>query len=166
MSARILYCVATVSSLVALSAGPVSTTRFQFDSSGRILVPVRVDGKAHAFVMDTGTRYTTVSPAVATTLNRRIQEIRPGVRPIDDVSLELLGMVLPHQPLRVANEQILDGIVGAELCKRFVVKVDFRARRITLWPPSATVKTRGALGYLPTLRMTFLSLRRQSAPLV
>src|SRR4030095_11702429 len=104
MSARVLCCLATVSSLVALSAGPVSTTRFQLDSSGRILVTVRVDGKAHAFVMATGTRYTTVSPAVATTLNRKIQELRPGVRAIDDVSLQLLGMVLPHQPLRVANE--------------------------------------------------------------
>jgi hypothetical protein len=146
MSARILCCVATVSSLVALSTGPVTTTRFQVDSSGRIIVTVRIDGKAHAFVMDTGTRYTTVSPEVATTLSRKSQEIRPGVRTIDDVSLKLLGMVLPHQPLRVANEQIfVDGIVGADLCKRFIVKVDFRGRRITLWPPSAAVKTRNAV---------------------
>ena len=145
-SARILGYVATLGSLVALSAESVSTTRFQLDPAGRILVTVRVDGKAHAFVLDTGTRYTTVSPAVATTLNRKIQEIRPGVRTIDDVSLELLGMVLPHQPLRLATEQILDdGFVGAELLKRFVVKVDFRARRITLWPPSAAVKTRDAV---------------------
>jgi len=146
MSARILCCVAAVFSLVTLSAGPVSTTRFQFDSSGRILVTVRVDGKAHAFVMDTGTRHTTISTGVATTLNRRIQETRPGVRTIDDVSLELLGMVLPHQSLRLAKEQILDdGIVGAELCKRFIVKVDFRARRITLWPPSTAVTARHAV---------------------
>ena len=146
MSARILCCVATVSSLVALSAGPVSTTRFQLDPSGRILLPVRVNGRAQTFVMDTGTRFTTVSAAVATTLNRKIQETRPGVRMIDDVSLELLGMVLPHQPLRLANEQMLDeGIVGAELCKRFIVKVDFHARRITLWPPSAAVKARHAV---------------------
>jgi hypothetical protein len=146
MSARILCCIATLSSLVALRAESVSTTRFQLDPAGRILVRVRVDGKAHAFVMDTGTRHTTVSPAVATALNRRIQEIRPGVRTIDDVSLKLLGIVLPHQPLRLANEQTLDdGIIGAELLKRFVVKVDFRARRITLWPPSAAVKTRDAV---------------------
>ena len=146
MSARILCCVAALCSVVALSAESVSTTRFQLDPAGRILVTVRVDGKAHAFVLDTGTRYTTVSPAVATALNRKIQEIRPGVRTIDDVSLELLGMVLPHQPLRLATEQILDdGIVGADLLKRFVVKVDFRARRITLWPPSAAVKTRDAV---------------------
>ena len=146
MSARILCCIATLCSLVALSAESVSTTRFRLDPAGRILVTVRVDGKAHAFVMDTGTRHTTVSPAVATALSRRIQEIRPGVRAIDDVSLELFGMVLPHQPLRVASEQILDdGIVGAELLKRFVVKVDFRGRRITLWPPSAAVKTRDAV---------------------
>ena len=144
--ARILYCVATVSSLVALSAEQLSTTRFQFDSSGRIPVTVRIDGKAHAFVMDTGTRYTTVSPEVGTALNRRIEEIRPGVRTIDNVSLKLLGIVLPHQPLRVANEAILvDGIVGADLCKRFVVKVDFRGRRITLWPPSEVVRTRNAV---------------------
>jgi hypothetical protein len=126
--------------------GPISTTRFPLDSSGRIPVTVRIDGKAHAFVMDTSTRHTTVSQEVATALNRNIQEIRPGVRTIDNVSLRLLGMVLLHQPLRVANEPILvDGIVGADLCKRFIVKVDFRGRRITLWPPSEPVKTRNAV---------------------
>ena len=146
VSARILCCVAIVFSLVTLSAGPLSTTRFPADSTGRIIVTVRLDGKAHAFVLDTATRHTTVSLAVATTLNRRIQESRPGVRPIDDVSLELLRMELPHQSLRVANEPILDeGVIGAELCKRFIVKVDFSARRITLWPPSENVKTRHAV---------------------
>jgi len=144
--ARIICSVAIVSSLAALSAGPVSTTRFQIDSSGRILVAVRVDGTAHEFVLDTGTRYTTVGPAVASALNRKIQESRPGVRTIDDVSLELLGIVLPHQPLRLASAETLDeGIVGAELCQRFIVKVDFRTRRITLWPPSAAVTTRHAV---------------------
>jgi Aspartyl protease len=142
----LLCCVAAILSVVALSAEPVTRTRFQYDPSGRILVPVRVDGKAHTFVMDTGTRHTTVSPAVATTLNRAIRESRPGVRTIDDVSLALLGMVLPHQTVRLAREQMSDeGIIGAELCKRFIVKVDFRARRITLWPPSAAVGTRHAV---------------------
>jgi len=38
-----------------------------------------------------------------------------------------------------------EGIVGAELCKRFIVKVDFRAHRITLWPASVAVSTRHAV---------------------
>ena len=106
---------------------------------------VRVDGTSHAFVLDTGTRQTTVSLAVAETLNRPIRESRPGVRTIDDVSLELLGMVLPHQTLRVAGEQVPDGgILGVEVCQRFIVKVDFRARRLTLWPLSAEIDTRRA----------------------
>ena len=146
MSARFLCCVATLSSLVTLSAERVSTTRFRLDSSGRIPVTVRIDGNAHAFVMDTSTQSTTVSAEVAATLNRRVQEVSPGVRTVEGVSLKLLGMVFPHQPLRVANEQIpVDGIVGADLCRRFVVKVDFRGRRITLWTPSEEVKTRNAV---------------------
>lgn len=146
MNARILGSVAALFLLVALSVESVGTTRFQLDPSGRILVTVRVDGKAHAFVMDTATRHTTVSPAAAAALGRPIREIRPGVRTIDDVSLELLGISLPHQSLRVATEPMVDeGIVGADVCRRFIVKVDFRARRITLSPPSAPVKTRGAV---------------------
>ena len=102
--------------LVTGRAERVSTTRFQLDSSGQILVKVRIDGKPHTFVMDTATRYSTVSAAVATALNRKIHESRPGVRTIDDVSFQLLGVVLPHQPLRLANEEMVeDGIVGAEL---------------------------------------------------
>jgi hypothetical protein len=116
VSTRILCCVATLCSLVALSAESVSTTRFQRDPAGRILVTVRVDGKAHTFVMDTGSRHTTVSPAVATSLSRRIQEIRPGVRTIDDVSLELFGMVLPHQPLRLATSRHLATVSSERSC--------------------------------------------------
>jgi hypothetical protein len=130
----------------AHAEGNLVITTFPREASGRILVKVRLDGTAHAFVMDTATRHTAVGPAVPATLNRTIHETRPGVRTIDDVSLELLGMALPHQSLRVANEPLLDeGIVGAELCRRFIVKVDFRARRITLWPPSENVKPRHAV---------------------
>ena len=110
-----------LSVVVALSAGPVSTTRFQFDSSGRILVPVRINGKEHAFVLDTATRQTTVSAGVAATLNREIQESRPGVRKIDDGS-----------PGRHRRSSRLD------------------ARS----------------SFLPTSPAMFLSLWRQSAPLV
>jgi len=131
---------------MAPSAEPVSTTRVQFDPAGRILVTVYVNDEAHCFVMDTGSRFTTVSAEVATTINRRIQEIHPGVRAVDDVSLRLLGMTLPHQPVRLATEPIPgDGIIGAELCHRFIVKVDFSAGRVTLWPPSAKVDIRHAV---------------------
>ena len=106
---------------------------------------VRVGGKAHTFVFDTGTRHTTVSDAVARTLARPIRENRPGERAIDDVSLEVFGMMLPHQTLRLAPEQIPgDGILGADLCKRFIVRVNFRGRRIELWPLSTAIDTRHA----------------------
>ena len=148
MSARtVCCCAAALSGFIGLSAaGPISTTRFRLDPSGRILLPVRIDGTPHSLVMDTGTRSTTISPAVAATLTRTVREDRHGVRAVDDVSLEVLGVVLPHQVLHVASEEMLDdGVVGAELCDRFVVKVDFRGRRITLWERTMVIDTRHAV---------------------
>ena len=115
------------------------------DPSGRIVLPVQVDGTPHTFVIDTSTR-STISSVVARALNRTSRPDRPGVRVIDDVSLELLGVLLPHQVLQLSAEQMLDdGIVGAALCNRFIVKVDFHARRITLWERSAAIDTRHAV---------------------
>ncbi|HEX5475222.1 MAG TPA: hypothetical protein VFX12_11215 [Vicinamibacterales bacterium] len=143
-NARLCFGAAAMSGFIAMSAAtPISTTRFHFDSAGCIVLPVRVDGTLRTFVMDTGARATIVSPALATTLTRRIRQDRHGVRVVDDVSLELLGVVLPHQALRLSNEPILgDGVVGAKICDRFVVEIDFRARRITLWARSVAVDTR------------------------
>lgn len=142
-SLRLFWCALGMAAALGPCAAPsLSTTGFQFDPSGRIVLPVSVDGTSHTFVLDTSTR-STISSVVAGTLNRTVRAAGHGVRVLDDVSLELLGVVLPHQALRVSNEQLLhDGIVGAELCHRFVVGVDFRTRRLTLWERSATINTR------------------------
>lgn len=96
------------------------------------------------FVLETSTR-STISAALAGTLNRPVRTNRHGERTVDDVSVELLGVSLPHQALHVSNEPPLyDGIVGAELCSRFVVRVDFDARRISLWERSVAIDTRRA----------------------
>jgi hypothetical protein len=146
ISARIpsrFYSAASVAGFIALSAtAPISTTRFQFDAAGHVVLPVRVDGASRAFVMDTAARDTTINPAVAATLARQVRDDRHGIRVVDDVSLELLGVVLPHQVLQLSTAgDPADGVVGAELCNRFVVKVDFRGRRITLWERSSAIET-------------------------
>ncbi|HEX7018726.1 MAG TPA: hypothetical protein VF159_01850 [Gemmatimonadaceae bacterium] len=135
---------------MAAAVGPcgaptaVSTTAFQFDPSDRIVLPVQVDGAPHTFVLDTSTR-STISAGLARALNRPVRTNRHGERTVDDVSVELLGVSLPHQVLYVSNEPMsYDGVVGAELCSRFVVRVDLDARRIVLWERSVAIDARHA----------------------
>jgi hypothetical protein len=68
------------------------------------------------------------------------------VRTIDGVSLEFLGVTALHQSLRIAGDETPhDGVLGGELCRRFLVTVDFRARRITLRPRSTAIDVRRAV---------------------
>jgi hypothetical protein len=132
--------------MVALAPRPIGTTRFQFDAAGRIVVTARLDGAPHPFILDTAAPSTSVSPAVAQTLHGRVRTERRAGHAIDDVSLEILGITLPHQTLQIPPDDLdVDGILGADVWKRFLVKVDFRGRRITVWQPSVDLKAGKAI---------------------
>jgi hypothetical protein len=147
MARPLVLRAAAISVLLGVAvAAPLSTTRIHFDASGRALLQVSIAGTPRTFVLDTATAASTVSTNTAATVGLPVRTDRHGAKWIDDASLELLGVVLPHQALRVSDGQAPeDGLIGAELCNRFIVKVDFRSRRVTLWERSTTIDTRRAV---------------------
>lgn len=139
---RVILFIAAAPALVAACAGPITTrpittTRFQFDPSDRIPVVVRIEGRAHPFVFDVGTRHTTVTSAVATTVNRPIRESRPGVRTIELGGITSTGIVaaarLPREPERTGLV-LADGVVSARALTASWIVFDTPRSRIILGP--------------------------------
>jgi len=138
---------------VTFAAGDRRST-FGFDwRNGMVFVPVRLNGsRTLSFVLDTGSARTIVDSALATSLGLKasgsgsLQGAGAGHIPIEfihDVSIALPGVESAGYELSAADLQPLgatlgvkvDGILGYELFKRFVVTVDYEAKTITLTSP-------------------------------
>jgi hypothetical protein len=62
----------------------------------------------------------------------------------DDVTLKVRTLTLEHQRVMVMpfdtyyqRGRSLDGLLGYDLFSRFVVRIDFKGRSLTIWEPSA-----------------------------
>ncbi len=152
-----------ISSKVAFSSGSKATT-FSFDwRKGMIFVPVSINGsKPLSFVLDSGSARTLIDHHVAATLGLKesgtgsLQGAGAGripVKFIHDVSIALPGVeskghelsTADLQPLEASLAVKVDGILGYELFRRFVVTVDYDAKSLTFTIPDAFRPSNAAL---------------------
>jgi hypothetical protein len=140
---------------VPLAVGGGEST-FAFDwRAGMIFVPVRLNGsRPLSFVLDSGSTRTIVDRALAASLGLKasgsgsLQGAGAGRIPIEfipDVTIALPGIesagyelsTADLRPLETSLGVKVDGIVGYELFRRFVVTLDYEAKTVTLSSPGA-----------------------------
>ena len=128
--------------------------RFPFELSGNmIFLPVRVNGsKPLSFGLDTGAYLSVINTPIAEQLGLKTGGRSVGfgaggqVPSLDlpDVSLDINGAVLKDLDLSgmalgsIENSlgRAMDGILGAEFFKRYVVELDYEKKEMTLYEPA------------------------------
>jgi len=159
----------------AFAASPVVRIRFT-SSNGLIEVPVRVNGVAASFLLDTAADYSVVHPRLVSGLKETIETGSGGRAFVDDVTIDVGGIRLEHQ--RVVVKAIesdvsrnIDGRLGHDLFARFVTRIDFTSRSIELWAPSAFRPPKAAVrlpllpaGRLPAVAATIKAGDGRSLP--
>lgn len=138
----------------AFAAGNESSFPFEF-RQGMIFVPVRLNGSNQlSFVLDTGSTRMLVDRTLAKTLGLKItgqgslQGAGAGRTPIEfvqNVSIALPGLettgfefsTADLQPLQSSLGVKVDGILGYEVFRRFVVTIDYESKTLTLTLPKA-----------------------------
>jgi predicted aspartyl protease len=142
---HLALCIALTRASAAASAPAASpVVRIPFDSAnGQIEISARVNGTPATFLLDSAAENSVVSSRVADLLT--LARDRVGSREFsDDVTLTFGGMRLEHQRVMVmpfdtyyARNRRIDGLLGYDVFSRFVVRIDFEARTIDLWTPTA-----------------------------
>lgn len=149
-------------------AGPGKTSTFAFEwRKGMIFIPARLNGsKPLSFVLDTGSTRNLIDRTLATTLGLKasgagsLQGAGAGRIPV--AFIHGVGIALPGlesagyefstadlQPLAASLGVRVDGILGYEIFSRFVVTVDYQAKRLTLTLPEAFRPPSGSAQVLP-----------------
>lgn len=136
------------------SVGEESTFSFDY-RNGMIFIPVRLNGsKPLAFVLDSGSARTLVDRSLAKSLGLKasgtgsLQGAGAGRVPIEfieDVNVGLPGLdsagyefsTADLQPLKESLGTTVDGIIGYELLRRFVVTIDYESKKLTVTHPQA-----------------------------
>jgi len=149
-------------------AGPGKKSTFAFGwRKGMIFVPVRINGsRPLSFVLDTGSTRNIIDRGLAKALGLQaagagsLQGAGAGRIPvafIHEVSITLPGIesqghefsTADLQPLAGSLGVVVDGILGYEIFSRFVVTVDYKARRLTFTLPEAFQPASGSAQVLP-----------------
>jgi len=128
--------------LLAPAAPAASRVPFVW-TPGQIEIAVRVGEAPATFLLDTGSEFSVVSSRLAAQLGLQTSQ-EHGRAFADDIEIDVGGVRLPHQRVMVmpfddyyARGREIDGLIGYDLFARFTVCIDFRARALTIWQPSA-----------------------------
>jgi Aspartyl protease len=143
-------------------ANRVGRTSFPFEfSSGAVILPISIHGsRPLRFVLDSGSAKTLIDRKVAAELGLKegeessLQGAGAGRTPIHalhDVELQMPGLdsrgydcfTVDLSPVSQAAGTPEDGILGYDFFARFVITIDFEARRITVELPTAFHQTGG-----------------------
>jgi aspartyl protease len=134
--------------------GEESSFPFEF-RKGMVFVPVRLNGsKPLSFVLDSGSTRMIVDRALANNLGLKpsgqdsMQGAGAGRVPIEfvqNVDIGLPGLestgyefsAADLQPLQASLGERVDGILGYELFRRFVVTIDYESRSLTVTLPKS-----------------------------
>ena len=121
-----------------------------------VVVPVRVNGLKLKFIVDTGVKYTILVDKLYSDLleieyQRTIQLMGADRNQLmtayvaPNVNLNVSGVFNPKETLLILEKDFLEferifgtdvqGIIGFELFRSFVVKIDYDKKRITLYKP-------------------------------
>jgi hypothetical protein len=127
-------------------AGNTKASTFPFEwRKETIVVPVRVNGsRPLLFVLDTGSSRMLVYRTLADSL-QGAGTGRIPVEFIQNVTISLPGVesagyefsTADLRPLESANGGKVDGILGYELFRRFVITIDYHSKNLTLTLPKA-----------------------------
>jgi predicted aspartyl protease len=169
---------ASITVALFLSAAAPAVTRVPFNwTPGQIEMAVHVDGAPATFILDTGAEFSVVSSRLASRL--AIQTSPEGGRDFAaNVEIEAGGLKLPHQLVMVmpfetyyARGREIDGLIGYDFFARFTVGIDFRARALTIWEPSAFRAPKGIVsvpitfaGRLPVIDVLMVQSDRATWP--
>ncbi len=146
----------TPSAPAATFSGKNNVSTFPFDwRKGMIVVPVRLNGsRPLLFVLDTGSTRMLVDRTLAASLGLKatgagsLQGAGAGRIPIEfieDVRISLPGVesagyefsTTDLTPLESSVGVRVDGILGYELFRRFVITIDYQSKNLTLTQPEA-----------------------------
>lgn len=136
------------------ASGEQSSFPFEF-RKGMIFLPVRLNGsKPVSFVLDSGSTKMFVDRTLAANLGLKqsgqgsvqgagagripikfVENVTVGVPGLESTGYEFSTADL--QPLKATLGEEVDGIIGYELFKRFVVTIDYESRTLTLTLPKA-----------------------------
>lgn len=134
---------------------------------GQIEVAVDVNGTPATFLLDTGSEYSIVSTRLANVLHLSTMQIGPRDF-TDEVTLNVGGITLAGQRVMVmpfdgynARGRSIDGLIGYHFFAAYTVRIDFAAKTLTAWKPSAFEAPAAAIevpitfaGYLPVVAAT------------
>jgi hypothetical protein len=131
-------------------------TSFPFEfSGGMVIVPVTLKGSMPLrFVLDSGSTRMLIDRAVAVSLGYKESDAsslqgagkgRIPVHAVHDVELKIPGLetkgyecfTADLKPLEQSTGTRVDGILGYEFLKRFVVTIDFDAKQLTVEVPAS-----------------------------
>ena len=151
-----LALAALVATAPAPAVGPsaAAVARIPFELNGNVLfLPVRVNGSAPlSFALDTGAHGSLVNSPVAEAL--RLPKGRASTSHgaggpaestrIPGVTLDVGGARLPEQTVAATllrslennTGRAMDGILGSNLFRRYVVEVDYETKLLTLYEPA------------------------------
>ena len=135
----------------AALAADENSTRFSFDPTDNLIViAATLNGKGpFRFLLDTGASHHVIKPELARALGLKVTgsaEVdagMPGRIPAGMVQVEEVRIgdfILDHQQFFVATfpaSYPFEGFLGAELFKRFVVRIDFQQSLITFYRSNA-----------------------------
>ena len=153
---------------VLLSAGAPSGVTIPFTwTPGQIEIAVDVNGTPATFLLDTGSEYSIVSTRLANVLH--LPTLQIGARDFtDEATLKVGGITLAGQRVMVmpfdgyqARGRHIDGLIGYHFFAAYSVRIDFAAKTLTAWKPSAFEAPAAAIevpitfaGYLPVVAAT------------
>jgi hypothetical protein len=163
----ILVCLPAVLARAQVSA-PLTVVKFDLYHN-RVYVPVKVNGEGpFAFVLDTGASMSGLDSALAQRLGTkpkgktdlqgngedrgRIEVTRIVTLSVGGTPIET-GMVgiVPFAELETYEGRTVDGVLGLELFKQYLVEIDYERETLKLYE-SATYSHNGSGGVIP-LRM-------------
>ena len=128
--------------VTALGAPSGVTIPFKW-TPGQIELAVDVNGTPATFLLDTGSEYSIVSTRLAQAL-RLTSEPRGARYFADGVTLKMGEMTLADQRVMVmpfdtyqARGRSIDGLIGYHFFAAYTVRIDFAAKTLTAWKPSA-----------------------------
>ena len=149
MKALLIICALCMSGWGRVCAQDAVTVPFQF-TGNHIFVPISINGKGpFAAAFDTGGLYV-ISPALAKQLHLRphgalqaggFGEKSVGAALAEAESVQIGGLMLLHPTFAVvdAGELPINTIIGYEVLRRFVVRIDYDAHLLTLTRPDKFV---------------------------
>lgn len=137
----------------AMPTQPIATATFELFHN-RVYLPVSVNGEGLKMVLDSGAAMSGLSESIVRKLGLVTQgkaqvvgngEIRLPVSFTKKITFRLgeaelkedSVAVIPYGDLESHEGRHIDGVIGVDLFRRYVVKIDYAGRAITLYEPKS-----------------------------